>query len=429
MITDTQTFGTGDNILSGNSDFSIAFCGENSSGTGGVSETNDGREARFVRVVSDGQTIELGFAAAFDTLTGSSNLRNDVDAEAVAGFSQSACDITPLMFCTPNSTRKADDHIGESVLLRTGGNGAGWGPGSFGFIDPSSGLIDDTGPCSTLNGSMQDSCLIAATQERTACFETRGVNVRNGQSVGVFESTLNIRFGIFLASVQSLKNNPAYAPAPNVISGYAASNPSGNGNGGNQCVSTEGSVSPDTVGLPPGDCHASGLCDRYGDADWSTGRAAYVAMNYDGTDPHPGATTRYDYYLAEIAAAGGGASTADIFDKKAETGRPQCSAYQSSDPSRRVLVAAAIWAQISPLMPVNATEDNVILSGELTPDLGFLGGPYTPVVTARIEALDFQFITPLGALSGACRCDQCRDPGQRLRVSKHEHLLARRSPV
>lgn len=62
--------------------------------------------------------------------------------------------------------------------------------------------------------------------------------------------------------------------------------------------------------------------------------------------------------------------------------------------------AAAIWAQIAPLMPVNATEENVILSYEFTPDLGFLGGPYTPVVTARIEALDFQFITPLGALAG-----------------------------
>ncbi len=65
--------------------------------------------------------------------------------------------------------------------------------------------------------------------------------------------------------------------------------------------------------------------------------------------------------------------------------------------------ANAIWDEIVPLMPANATAGNIVLAYEFTPDLGFLGGPYTPIVTARIEGLDFQFITPLGALAGLAR--------------------------
>ncbi|MFK7938200.1 MAG: TadE/TadG family type IV pilus assembly protein [Roseovarius sp.] len=59
-----------------------------------------------------------------------------------------------------------------------------------------------------------------------------------------------------------------------------------------------------------------------------------------------------------------------------------------------------IWSTIQPLMPVNATPENVVLSYEYTSDMGFLGGPYTPIVTARIDSLTFEFITPLGALAG-----------------------------
>ena len=59
-------------------------------------------------------------------------------------------------------------------------------------------------------------------------------------------------------------------------------------------------------------------------------------------DPHPEAVTRFDYYKAEIEAAGGGASTTSILTGRSETGRPQCSAHQSDDPNRRVVVAAGI---------------------------------------------------------------------------------------
>lgn len=62
--------------------------------------------------------------------------------------------------------------------------------------------------------------------------------------------------------------------------------------------------------------------------------------------------------------------------------------------------ATTIWTSITNLMPADATAANIELSYEFTPDLGFLGGPYTPIVTARITNLDFQFVTSLGALAG-----------------------------
>ncbi len=338
MISDSHTFGSGASLLSGESDYTIAFYEENPAGPTAPQPINDARDAGFVEIISNGETVQLGFAAAFSGLSGNDASRNDVGATAVAGFTQSACDITPLMFCIPNGDWNADNHVGDSIQLRTGGQGAGWGPGAFGFIDPSSGLSDDTGACAGKTGSNLDICLLAAAAERTACFESTGVDVRTGQSVGVYEAALNIRFDIFLASVSQLRNDPLYAPAPNVISGYVGQ---GNGSAG-QCVANSGSESPDSIGLPEDDCHASGTCGRYGDGGWAAGRANYVVTNYDGVDPHPSAGTRYEYYLAEIAAAGGGASLADILTNKTETGRPQCSAHQDTNPKRRVLVAAGV---------------------------------------------------------------------------------------
>lgn len=61
--------------------------------------------------------------------------------------------------------------------------------------------------------------------------------------------------------------------------------------------------------------------------------------------------------------------------------------------------ATAIWAEIADLMPVNADIGNLQFSYAFDPNLGFLGGPYTPVVTVAITDLDFDFISPLGALA------------------------------
>lgn len=66
---------------------------------------------------------------------------------------------------------------------------------------------------------------------------------------------------------------------------------------------------------------------------------------------------------------------------------------------------AEIWGGVSALMPAGATAANLSFSYRYTPELGFLGGPYVPMVTVEIShptpssRLRFQFVTPLAALA------------------------------
>lgn len=76
----------------------------------------------------------------------------------------------------------------------------------------------------------------------------------------------------------------------------------------------------------------------------------------------------------------------------------QTVAMQSCSFDSQNAVAGAIWTEVQPLMPTNATPQNLLIRYEHSPDMGFLGGPYTPVVTVEIQNLNFEFVTPLGAL-------------------------------
>ena len=75
--------------------------------------------------------------------------------------------------------------------------------------------------------------------------------------------------------------------------------------------------------------------------------------------------------------------------------------------------AAEIWNLIAPLMPANATNENVLIRYDFDERLGFLGGPYVPMVTAELgsdtdgdgnftnadDDFMFTFISPLSALA------------------------------
>jgi len=61
--------------------------------------------------------------------------------------------------------------------------------------------------------------------------------------------------------------------------------------------------------------------------------------------------------------------------------------------------AQEIWRTVAPLLPGAASPANVEISYDFDGQLGFLGGPYTPIITAEIVNLNFQFVTPLGALA------------------------------
>lgn len=350
LITDSQTYATGGRDLGGEKlgdqvqDFTLTFYSalpaDDSSALTAV--TTNPADAIYVRVTVPARRVPFTFAAAFHALTGTQPARDTVGATAVAGFTQYACDITPMFFCLPSPTFRADAHIGHMVQLRAGGGGGAWAPGNFGFLDPDL-FADKSATCAGLNGSKLDQCLLGAEGAITQCVNQRGVDTVPGQRNGIENAILNIRFDIFAGSVKNLSNKAEYSAAPNVIIGYKRKNKG-------SCGKLEpGTGQPgDTLGLPRDTCFENGTCgqsgdgERFGDGDWSKGRADYVALNY-GTDPHPGAKTRYKYYLAEIASAGGPSSTTAILPKTSqETGRPICAKKQSSDPDRRVLTVAGV---------------------------------------------------------------------------------------
>lgn len=60
--------------------------------------------------------------------------------------------------------------------------------------------------------------------------------------------------------------------------------------------------------------------------------------------------------------------------------------------------ALEIWNRIQGVLPNNATIANLRFSYEAEPRIGFIGGPYVPIVTTELQNLEFEFVTPLGQL-------------------------------
>ena len=60
--------------------------------------------------------------------------------------------------------------------------------------------------------------------------------------------------------------------------------------------------------------------------------------------------------------------------------------------------AAEIWALVRGTLPNDAAITNLRFRYDYDDNLGFLGGPYVPVVTVELENLWFRFVSPLGTL-------------------------------
>ncbi len=345
LISDTQTFGNGNTTLSGGGDFTLLFLETlpASDLTNLAGPNASPQDARYVRVAVNAQTVDLTFAAAFFALRGGGTANNTVNAFATAGYTQFACDIAPLMFCVPQGVGyTATSATGHMIQLRSGGSGQGaWGPGDFGFLDPSKAKVDPNGPCATASGGNLDRCLIGATGGVTQCFSLNGVDIEPGQKVGSYEAAINTRFDVYLATMNGRRNDAAYAPAPNVVKGIVT-------NGGQQCIRNNSPAASTSMALPRDNCFAGGTCahgGRFGNGTWD--RTTYINTNHAGSDPVvtsgatlPGALSgsRWEMYLAEIAAAGGG----DILTGLDQTGLPTCNTNGGTTPDRRVVIAAGI---------------------------------------------------------------------------------------
>ncbi|MGK7651976.1 TadE/TadG family type IV pilus assembly protein [Roseovarius sp. B08] len=360
MISDSQTFAAGTGTLSGATDYTLTYHSALPASDLtplGADITTDPNEAKFVQVVVTPKSLSMSLASGLDKMLGGKGITAaQVSAEAVAGFTQAACDISPLMFCLPSNWESTLD-IGDQILLRSGGNGADWGPGNFGFIDLSA-FEDSSGVCADEGGNKL-ACLIAAQSQITQCVLTNGISTEPGQKVGITNAAFNVRFDIYRAVLNGEKNNPDFAPAPNVIKGIKK-------NGGGACIQGNEELTGDTIALGRDLCMGTQTCggnNRFGDGTWD--RAGYLNKNHDladgtadgiGSDAHLPALsgtntqyagTRFGMYLREIAYGDSNPyappnASAILNPALSETGRPICSNATPGGPERRVITAAGI---------------------------------------------------------------------------------------
>lgn len=349
LISDRQTFGDGDKTLAGSGDYTLTFLSalpaDDTDPT--TAATTNPLLAAYVRVDVTQQTVPWVFGAAFFGLSGETAPgSNAVDARAVAGFTRIACDIASMMFCVPPGF-DPDAAVGQTVRLRAGGGSGQWGPGNFGFLSPPGGVsaVDPNGNCAGLSASAQEWCVLAAQSPRTTCFKENGVDTRPGQAVGRMAAAINTRFDIYEGVLNSYRDNPAFGPAPNVISGYEVYTQGGGSTPQCHTDQADPADADYTIGLPPDDCLVSDTCTggRFGDGDFSAGYADYVATNY-GTAPawfpaYP--TTRWQIYNDEIANSASGNIT-ELAGKQEQGGAICNPAGRSTDPERRVIIAAGV---------------------------------------------------------------------------------------
>ncbi len=344
LISRSQTFGDGGAMMSGQGAYTLTFLSALPADDRdpATATTTDPTRARYVQVSVNQRIVQTPFAAINATLVGraGANAQAQVGATAVAGAAAYACDITPLFFCIPDPNWKAATAVGEQIELRSGGQGAAWGPGDFGFLDPASLDVDEDGACKNKSGANLYRCLVGAERAVTKCIRTdAGIDTLTGQRQGLVRA-FNTRFDIFRGTMQSERSNPDYRPAPNTIQGTVP-------RGGGQCRGNN--TDPSEAMALPRDAKIIADISRFGDGDWA--RQEYLDQNHGGAWPLGGVPplnfTRYQVYLAEIAAAQSRLAPDNVplpgFD---ETGAVQCHQHgPSPDPNRRTVVAAAVYCE------------------------------------------------------------------------------------
>ena len=378
LIKDSQTFAQGSRLLTTiDVDFRLDFFVRDSGMIGdtadadknGTYSASEQASARYVRALVTPRDVSTPFTAVLGLITGNTINETTVSAQATAGMDEYGCKITPMFFCVPSGWN-AEQKIGQMISLRGGSGQTKWGPGNFGFLDPSK-LVElglEIGePCEKEKGSNLITCLIAAERPTESCFRQDGVDMDPGQSDGVNAAAFNVVFDIYH---KGMKQDKDFLPAPNVTKGIKAK-------GGNKCIGN--SIEATTaLPLPRDDCLPNCATDfvlvrdddgdivyeddgitpkktylgQFGDGTWSD--TDYIAFNHDG-DPRasfsvfPASSalynTRYALYRAEIEAAKGGPILeGDGTDGSGvnEDGLPQCQTTKSDDFNRRVYIAAAI---------------------------------------------------------------------------------------
>lgn len=341
LISDTQTFGNGDTVLSGVDAFTLTYYA--AAPDGGFDRdtnpiTDSAAQARFAAVDVTAQEVTLGFTAASAALTGAQAQNAFTSARAVGQFSLEACDVAPIAVCLPSVNFSADAAVGQTLELEASTEISLGLPGTFAALESVTDLLDGLNICAGLLGNALSTCLLAAREPATECTPQGGLTLSADVSVSDLSDALNTRFGMFDGVASGFEGLTDFSPAPNVLSGLTDAL--------GVCLPDLGAPSQDTIGLPSDDCIAAGSCSVQGDGSWVLGRQAYVDAHYEGVDPFPAATTRYAFYRAEVEAAAnaagntGGGLLGGLLG--GALGGEMCSPFDDFDPTRRLGVFAGV---------------------------------------------------------------------------------------
>ena len=315
-----------------------------------------------------------------------------VGAQAVAGYDQVVCNVTPLYVCNPFEApgmtyyqatqalvEAGQNPTNQHQLIRLAGsqfNNGAYGVGTMGYVAPDTGLLP-AASCGPGAGFGVPQAL-AASQVR-ACFRLSAVNLLPSEDQPSMDG-LNTRFDIYGNGFSACR---IYAPDQNVRKGFITF---GNANWCNaQPASPSWPMSDPTATALPVDqnmIRANGTLDTsvtLGDGVWNC--AAYWSIAHavgpGKNSPPPGCTkaatiSRYNVYNYEMNF---------LSDRSlsAETGAPQCA--PPGEVARRVVIAGIVNCGSTPV-PIHADAQAVPLAAfgrfflVLPAEPGTNGNPY-----------------------------------------------------
>jgi hypothetical protein len=306
-------------------------------------------DARFVEVTLKPDVGVAGFASIFPvSFLGGGPDTFTIGGQAVAGFKQSVCDVTPMFICNPFEADGLDfaDAFAQgktySRLFRALKVDSSPGAGNYGLLD-----FDDS-------ISVQEAF---AKGSGGQCYQKIAVTTKTGVTLGQVNTGLNVRFDIYSGSAKKHDAEFDWRPSINVRKG------AGNGSNCNKFKPDDGKKA---MGFPPGS--AGTYPDQPGVSGDTWDRSGYWTLNHGTALPtiasvsNPVSSTappsRYDVYRYEIDHDLVGDHAGN--NNNGETGDPACyqgpSADITEDPDRRVIVAAI----------VNCTADAGKITGKST---------------------------------------------------------------
>ena len=339
LITDSQTFGAGDRILSGARGVTLTFYARRTDALQRINPETRPQRARFVRATLDPREVRGTFSRAVARMTGTGEGPDRFGAQAVAGYGLYGCNTTPLTFCARTAGVEANLSAGATLNLSVKANTAALAPGALSLVQSALPLVDTDGVCSTLQRAGDvlgvDLCQLGARGAKSSCLATDDLDLAGNDRLTSISAGLNMRLGLFEGPAAGLGTDSLYKVVPNLLDTAGVT------------VCPAGFPS-----FPPDDCQATNSCTAANVGVWTNGRRQFVETYYNNTDPFPQAKTRLQFYDAMIQAqasgsAGGlvggllGGVTGTVGGLLGSTPK-LCAPLLDADPNRRIVVAAAV---------------------------------------------------------------------------------------